>query len=101
MEKEMKEQYFVQFRHIGLQPEKWFNVKLYLNLEGRYFKTYEEAKKAAQAIYEVFPDRAHRDVNYCGCIGIESYTDAKTAHDLAVAEVRIRKRWVTEWEAVE
>ena len=103
----MKEQYIAEYQQENYEPGKWKNAApaYFSNKFGiigrRYCSTQEEAQAALLEVKAYFNGKPRMTTQVCGSIGIDSYTDSKTATRLKVTKTRIRVRLVTEWETID
>jgi hypothetical protein len=102
----MKEQYIAEYQQENYEPGKWKNaVPVYFsNHFGKIVRecsTLEEAQAALREVKEYFNGKPRTTTQTCGCIGITSHTDSKTANVLMVTKTRIRVRLVSEWQTLE
>lgn len=98
-EQKMRKQYLAEYQQENYEPGKWKNA--IRSFRTRYYRTLEDAQAAIREVKAYFNGEPRTTTQVCGCIGISSHTDSKTAQTLMVTKTRILVRLVTDWEAVE
>lgn len=97
----MKKQYIAEYQHNTYRQGEWLVATDPDTIGKRYHNSIEKAREALNHVTEYFNGKPRTTTQTCGCIGITSHTDSKTADAMKVVKTRIRVREVTEWEIVE